>query len=265
MINKNRIKLFIKDNNESQIITNDLKKILIANNYIIDDNNYDLAFSIGGDGTFIKMLHENNFNNDILYCGINAGNLGFLNTIDYDDILLLINSLNNNDIKKYKLNYLNISITTKKDIIKYNAINEIIVRNTNYNVLHLPIYVNDTLFEMFHGDGILICTPTGSTAHNISLNGPIICNNIESMVITSIAPINNKIFKSINNSLVLSKEDEIKLIPKNNNDLCLIIDGKVIKIEDITNIEISLSNEKINCIYLNQYDNIKQINNKLIN
>ena len=108
MINKNRIKLFIKDNNESQIITNDLKKILIANNYIIDDNNYDLAFSIGGDGTFIKMLHENNFNNDILYCGINAGNLGFLNTIDYDDILLLINSLNNNDIKKYKLNYLNI-------------------------------------------------------------------------------------------------------------------------------------------------------------
>ena len=161
----NKIKIFVKDNDKSRETASILKEKLLNNNFIITDNDFDLAISIGGDGTFLKMVMETSFNKDIFYIGINSGSLGFLEDLDISDIDNFINCLNNNKLNYEELSYGKVNINNMDD---YSFLNEIVIRNNNYKTLILPIYINDMLLEEFHGDGILISTSTGSTAYNLS-------------------------------------------------------------------------------------------------
>ena len=259
-----RINLFIKEDDKSRLIAKDLTKILLANNYIIDCNEYDLAISIGGDGTFLKMIHETNFNNDVFYCGINAGNLGFLSDIEYKSILRFISHLNNSEYHIDNINYLNVVITIDDRIIEYKVMNEILIKNSDYSVLHIPVYIDNVLLEDFHGDGLLISTPIGSTAHNLSFNGPIIDYTLNVVIITPMAPINNKKFKSLTNSMVVANNKSIVMIPKINQNITFIIDGNIINIDSSTKIELQLSSSKLKFLHMPEYENITQINNKIL-
>ena len=95
----NKIKIFANDNKTSNQVILELKKKLLENKFIIDNQSPDLAIAIGGDGSFLRMVKKNSFDSNIIYVGINAGTLGFLQEIKIEDLDLLVDCLNNNRLK----------------------------------------------------------------------------------------------------------------------------------------------------------------------
>ena len=78
----NKIKLFVNQNEKSEIVAKDLEMELKKYDFELVDEDYDLAISVGGDGSFLRMVRENNFNDNLYYIGVNSGTLGFLQEID---------------------------------------------------------------------------------------------------------------------------------------------------------------------------------------
>ena len=90
------IKLFINKNDKSLETAKLIKDKLVTNGFIINDKNYDLAIAVGGDGSFLRMVKQNNFNSDIYYIGINSGTLGFMQEVKVEEIDKFIDELKNN-------------------------------------------------------------------------------------------------------------------------------------------------------------------------
>ncbi len=72
-----RIKLYVNNNDKSTKNAKVVRDKFMHHGYIIDDKKYDLALAVGGDGSFLRMVHANNFNSNIYYVGVNSGTLGF--------------------------------------------------------------------------------------------------------------------------------------------------------------------------------------------
>ena len=256
------IKLFTKDTKKAYEIANKLNNELLKHNYVISDKNYDLAISIGGDGTFIKMIHENNFNRNITYTGINAGSLGFL--VEFDKISDLINSLNNNSFIKKQLSILKAKIYTNNSIKEYLCLNDFTIKRSDLASLRADVYINNDLLENFVGDGLVINTPLGSTAYNLSLNGSIMDNDLNAYSLSSIAPINNAMFNSLRNSMIITNNKKLIVIFKNKQNISFIADNKVLDIKDVLKIEISMCHNRINTIKKTNYSFINQVYNKIV-
>ena len=259
----NRVKLYVKDTDKAHLIEKLITDKLLNNNFIIDNDEYDMAISIGGDGTFIKMLHNNNFNNNIYYAAINAGSLGFLSSIESDDIEKFINNLNNDLISIRELDLLKTRVYKDNIFNDYLSINEITIRKSDFSSLRCDVKIDNNLFENYVGDGLVVSTSTGSTGYNYALGGAIIDSSVKAYLLSSIAPINNKVYKTLSNSLVLSNNKKISIVPSDNTNLCILNDGKIIKINDISKIECTMEGS-IKCIVLNEYSNIINIKSKII-
>lgn len=261
----NKIKLFIKDNSYSMIVANSLKEKLLKNNFKIVNKDYDIAIAIGGDGTFLSMIQDNEFTNKVIYVGINSGNLGFFEEIEPDELDMFVDSLKNNNYILKELSYLNVKIFDKKNIFNYRCLNEVVVRNVNYKTLIAEIYINNKLLENFFGDGILICSPTGSTAYNLSVGGPIVYDNLPCITITPIAPINNMAYSTLRNSLIIPNNKKVIIKPDKNKQLSIVMDGNLVDNKEISKIEISNDKKNIKCIRMKDYSFEELINKKIIN
>ena len=261
----NKIKLFVNDNEKSRNVAKRLESDLTHYNFELVDEGYDLAISIGGDGSFLKMVNETNFNPNIYYVGINAGTLGFLQEIDIRDCPNFLKRLEENDYKIEEISIGEGVITTEQKKEEFNFLNEIVIRDAKFKVLDALIHVDRQLLENYHGDGILISSSTGSTAYNICYGGSIIDNTLNTLSITPIAPLNNKIYKSLTNSVIIPEYKTIFFTPNTKEqDLFLTIDGNNLEINNCLKIEVKLENRKIKCLKMNDSNFIKTVNNKLI-
>ena len=261
-----RIKLFINKNDKSIETAKLIKERLTYNGFIVDDNKYDLGVAVGGDGSFLRMVKQNNFNSDICYIGINSGTLGFMQEVKVDEIDNFIIELKE---EKYKIDQIGIqeTIINSKNYIsklpKFYSLNEIIIRDKNLKVLKMDINIDNDLLEKFMGDGILISTSSGSTAHNLSYGGSIIYPTFSSLQITPMGPINSKAYKSLINSVIIPDKKEITLIPENKN-LLLTIDGENKLYNEVESISTKIDNKKIKCLRLSHYNFPEKINEKLL-
>ena len=265
MIRKiNRVKLFVKDHPISNKVANYLRSSLEDNQYTIVEDNSDLIISIGGDGTFLGMISQNNFSNETMYIGINCGNLGFLQDVNLNEIDDFIKCLNKNEYSIEELSYASVEIENDNNKDKYLGLNEIVVRNNNSKTLFMPIFIDNTFLENFCGDGILVSTPTGSTAYNLSIGGPLIHNKLDVLTLTPIAPINNSVYNTLRNSFIIPNESEIVLKNPDKSALTIVIDGKEKRIL-VNEIKISTDNKKIKCMRMKNYNYIQLIDKKILN
>ena len=261
----NNVKLFVNDNDKSKLVAKDLELELQKYDFNIVDKDYDLAISVGGDGSFLRMVKETNFNRNIYYIGVNSGTLGFLQEINIADTKDFVKRLN---IDNYKIDDIGIQETkviTEDDIYTFNSLNEIVVRSKYFNTLRIPVYVDNELLENFSGDGVLISTATGSTAYNMSFGGSIIYNTIKALSITPIAPLNNKAYKSLLNPVIVP-DDKIITLPteKGKNDLFLMIDGVTKEFDNVIKIETKVGRKTIKCLRMNDYHFIRIVNDKIL-
>lgn len=261
------IKLFINNNDKSIKIGKLIKEKFTENGFIITDENFDLGIAVGGDGAFLRMIKNNNFNSDIYYVGINSGTLGFLQEVKVDEIDKFIHELKNNDYKVEEIGIQETTVNHEHGSSKFYSLNEIAIRDINLKTLKLDIKIDGDLLERFIGEGILVASSTGSTAQNLSFGGSIVYNTFSSLQITPIAPINSKVYRSLLNSVIIPDKKVIDIIPDESMDkeeLLVIIDGENNVYENVRNITTKIDSKKIKCLRLKHYNFPQKINEKLL-
>lgn len=230
---------------------------------ISDD--YDCVIVLGGDGTFIqtaRRLIEKN----IPLIGVNFGKLGFLADIDKDYVIKMMDKLVKDEYLIEKRMLLQGDIYKKdRETINSLALNDIVInRTSNMRIQIYKIYVNGQYLNTYHADGIIISTPTGSTAYNLSAGGPIAIPSANLILMTPICPhtLNTR-------TIVFSANDiiEIEIIKDredNNNDKVVAFDGNTIfDIRSGEKIIITKAIKDIKIIKLNQKSFLETLRRKM--
>ena len=259
------IKLFVNKNDESIKTAKLIKDKLFENDFIVDDTNYELAIAVGGDGSFLRMVKNNNFNSDIYYIGINSGTLGFLQEVKVSEIDKFISELRNNEYKVEEIGIQETMVNCEDGVSKFYSHNEIIIRDKNLKVVKLDIRINNDLFERFLGDGILIASSSGSTAHNLSYGGSIVFNTFTSLQLTPMGPINSKVYRSLVNSIIIPDKMDVTLTPEDGHkNLLVTVDGENKFYDNVFSITTKIDSKKIKCLRLSHYSFPQKINEKLL-
>ncbi len=260
-----RIKIFANNNDKSLLLRDVVVTKLIKNDFEIVDNNFDLGIAIGGDGSFLRMIKDNNFDSNTYYIGINAGTLGFAQEVEISDIENFINDLKEDKLLIEEIGIQESTIYSKDDKIdKFYSLNEIVVREKTLNTLKLDVFIDNYLLENFAGDGILVATSFGTTAYNLSFGGSIIYNTFHTLELTTIAPLNNKTYKTISNSIVLPQNKNITFLPTKTDNLIVTVDGVNKVYDNVIKIETIMKDKTIKCLRNKDYNFIKKINEKFI-
>lgn len=167
----------------------------------------DHVFSFGGDGTILSAM---SFIRDleIPIVGVNLGRLGFLANFKKEDIFDELANIISGDYNISKRSIIKIK-TNQQDKIDFPyALNDITLsRQETTSMITVDSYINDDFLNVFWGDGLIISTPTGSTAYSLSCGGPIISPTNDNFVITPIAPHNLNV-----RPLIVNDDATIKLI-----------------------------------------------------
>lgn len=259
-----KIKLFVNNNPQAQEVASIVTKKLQQENFKIVETDYELAIAIGGDGSFLRMVKAANFNENCLFVGINAGTLGFAQEVSLEDIDEFIEDLKTQDYKVERIGAQEIEITTNDSVSKHLSLNEIVIRDIDLNTVNLSIQIENQLLEKFVGDGMLISTSFGSTAYNLSFGGSIVYNTFHTLQLTPIAPLNNKSYRNLLNSVIIPDDKVITLFPINRSkDLLITIDGDNNKYKDVKKIE-TTQTRTIQVLRMKDYNFIKKINDKFL-
>lgn len=235
------------DNKESaKLISEDIKKYLIDKPIklisIKEIAKADFAIIIGGDGTLLRTFQKiKNKNTKII--AINAGTLGFITEIRKDFYKEILDDVLNANFNIEERYFLKAKIGNKS----YEALNEIYLTKDNIkrNIVSSEIYVEDKFLSEFKGDGVILSTPTGSTAYSLSAGGPVVTPDLRVFLITPIAPHNLN-----TRPLILSGDLSIYLkLSAPSIQAYLTIDGNIHhRISYKDKIEISYSTETLKLI-----------------
>lgn len=202
-----KIGLYIKEElQDSDIATKIISKI---SEYGLDfDQEYpDIVIFVGGDGTFLRAVHEYiNQLGYIKFIGINEGSLGFYPDYVMNELNEMLQDILNEDYHTYSFPL--IKAVLGEDTIY--AVNEIRIENP-FHTLISEVYIDDDYLETYRGNGLSIASSFGSTAYNKSLGGAVVIPDLATLQLSEIAPINNKVYNSLNSSLVCSYEHVLKL------------------------------------------------------
>lgn len=226
------------------------------------DSSYDLFFSIGGDGTILKSI---NFIRDlnIPILGINTGRLGFLATIQKEEIKQTISTILE---KKYSISERTVlSIKTdpeNNEIQDTNfALNEIAVsRKNTTSMITIETWLNGNYLTSYWADGLIISTPTGSTGYSLSCGGPVIMPNTDALAITPIAPHNLNA-----RPLIIKDDTTITLKVSGREDFYLAsMDSRLASLNNKTVITITKAPFKIHMVELHSDSFVKTLRQKLL-
>ncbi len=154
----------------------------------------DFALSVGGDGTFLTssaVIGDKN----IPILGVNVGHLGFLADVQSQNLDDILQKLVAGEYTIEQRSLLRVSVSDKEGsfrndlVMAPNALNEVaILKQGLTNMLSIETRVNGELLHTYHSDGLVISTPTGSTAYNLSIGGPLVVPQNRAIILTPIAP-----------------------------------------------------------------------------
>lgn len=220
----------------------------------------EYMFSIGGDGTllesvsFVKKLK-------IPILGINTGRLGFLTSASIQEIDNAIEQILQKDYDLDTRSLLDVEIKGNPFGTLNFALNEVtILKKDSSSMITIHTYLDGVFLNSYWADGLIISTPTGSTAYSLSCNGPIVLPNSGNIIITPIAPHNLNV-----RPLVIPDTIEVKLKIEGRADNCLAaLDYKSETISMSSEIIVKKSQEKISLIRLKNHDFLSTLRNKLM-
>jgi len=179
----------------------------------------DLLVSLGGDGTLLSLVRRS-YGHDKPVLGINAGNLGFLADISLDSVPKLIDKLLADDYRIDERMMIEGYIERNGEKKEFYAFNDVVItRPTIARMIEIDASIDNDWFNTYRGDGLIISTPTGSTAYNLSLGGPILYPLSKVFIMTPIAP-----HSLTQRPLVVPINFNIKL--KSANKLVVMVDGQ---------------------------------------
>ncbi len=184
----------------------------------------DVILVFGGDGTFLGVAREAcKYGTPIL--GINLGGLGFLTEVTIDELYPMMERIIDGDYEVEDRQMLITSIRRgKKNIGTYEVLNDVVInKGALARIIDLAIYIEDSHVTTYKADGIILATPTGSTAYSLSAGGPIVHPGIPVTIITPICP-----HTLTNRPLVVSSEMKVEIkVTTQEPDTYLTLDGQI--------------------------------------
>ena len=185
-----------------------------------DASEADVLFILGGDGTILRAARKYvSFGTALV--GINIGHLGFMSEINLPDVRMMIRCIKAGDYVFDERMMMQAKITGKDR--SFIALNDFIITKENRTrMVRVDLYVNGNLAELYNGDGLVIASPTGSTAYSLSAGGPIIAPNVNCFLITPLC--SHSLYAR---SIVTRDSDTIMVKPhEGESDVTLSADGQ---------------------------------------
>lgn len=227
--------------------------------------NAELIISIGGDGSFLQTVHDYNLPN-IPLVGINTGHLGFFPDISPEEIDSFLESYLKGEFITQEIPLLKANIITKNNTSALYAVNEVVVKGDKSRTIHLRLDINDKHVQGFSGDGLIISTSTGSTAYNYAVGGSIVDTSLNVMQIAPVAPINTNSYRSFTSSIICSDDSIVRIAPECEfeNSILVVVDGMEYSIKEIIDINLSISDIKINLLRTSNYEFWSRVSEKFL-
>jgi NAD+ kinase len=259
------VMLWAKDNNIKLFLPDSLEHLKIASNHsnFYDSNvppDIDFLLCLGGDGTLIAGVRI--FSNPTVpVLGVHIGGLGFLAQITPKELTEKLNMIKNGQSTTQERLVLDAQISNSNK--SHFAINDFVVQNEiAYRVTSLSLYIDGKHVSDYKSDGIIISTPTGSTAYSLSSGGPIVQPDVFSIIVTPISP-----HSLTSRPLVLPADVDIefRFNGDSEKELKLISDGQ--NIENFTNdstVKISQAKHHVKFITFEDYDYYQTLKTKMV-
>jgi len=233
--------------NESSIIPKDVDWVIV----------------LGGDGTLLGAARRiGRYGVPIL--GVNLGGLGFLTCIPLNRIYPVVETMINGglDVESRVMLETRV-IRDKREVIRFQVLNDVVInKSTLARIIDLDVTIDDEILTTFRADGLIISTPTGSTAYNLSAGGPILYPTIESFILTPICP-----FTLTNRPIIVpdSAVIGIRMGKESEGTVVLTFDGQVgFDLHHDDMVQIHKSREKINLFRPPDHSYFKILRTKLM-
>lgn len=247
-------------------------KVILENDLSVTENKFqvavreripesaDLLIVLGGDGTLLSVARLPGAEN-VPILAVNLGGLGFLTEIRVDEIHQVFEKVLAGDYaidRRMMLEATLLALDTKADT-SFQALNDIVInKGALARMMDLDTHVNDNFLNTFKADGLIICTPTGSTGYSLSAGGPIIYPSLNLISLTPICP-----HTLTNRPIILPDDSIIKItLRSESEDVFLTIDGQVgLRIGTGDCVEIKKSPKAISLIrtpFRNYFEILKQ-------
>lgn len=247
------IKVSIVHNNEKK--TMDILPILIESlqkHHVELDAKYpDVVISVGGDGTFLSAFHRFNHRlNEVRFVGIHTGHLGFYTDwrdFEIEEMVISLKQLGNT---KEAVSYPLLDVLIEYDETEncqhshFLALNESVIRGVGKTMVS-EVFIDGDLFESFRGDGLVVSTPTGSTAYNKSIGGAILHPKIDAFQFSELASLNNIVFRTLGSPVVIHREIPVQLKLNQQQDYFLTVDQLELPKRHIRSITYKIAKERI--------------------
>jgi NAD+ kinase len=204
-----------------------LKGVIIScedvNNDFLLYHKIDRIMVFGGDGTIIRVANQY-AERGIPVLGINMGTVGFLSSLETDEIEEYLDKFIIGDYRIEERMLLEVSIYNSAEELqnKFISLNEVCIKSNAAHMIHLGIEIDGNLHSQYRGDGILVATPTGSTAYSLSAGGPVVDPELEVILITPLV----SYFLS-KKPMVIGGEKEVTLCGLKEDTAYISIDGQI--------------------------------------
>ncbi len=248
-LKKNNVDLYVNESFYNFIVEKILFRPEVKGLYsdkLPQDVKFDFMLSIGGDGTFLESATFVGASG-IPMLGINTGRLGFLSYVNSQNINQAISQLINNEYTIEKRMLLDVSAETPFYGDVNFCLNDFsVIKKSRLNMIKIKVYADDNYINTYWSDGLIISTPTGSTAYSLSCGGPIVTSQSNVMLITPIANHNLTV-----RPLVISADAEIKIsIDSADGNVLASLDYKSYSIRNLKQISVRKANFYINFVNL---------------
>ncbi|MCK9472450.1 NAD(+)/NADH kinase [Sulfurimonas sp.] len=218
----------------------------------------DFIVSFGGDGTLISTVRKS-FDFDIPILGVHAGNLGFLADLSVDELDSFVQKIIQNRYRVDERAVLEATVIKNTKEVKYYAFNDIVLTRTRVsNMIHIETLVDSQSFNTYYGDGVIVSTPTGSTAYNLSAGGPVLFPMSNVFALTPICP-----HSLTQRPVVLPGKYAIEMKTSEERAL-MIIDGQdVHELELGESVHIKLATKTVKLMHKEEYNYFEVLKEKL--
>jgi NAD+ kinase len=180
----------------------------------------DLVVSVGGDGTLLRAAHEG-YRADVPVLGVKVGRLGFLTEVDPDEAPGTLEAWRDGELEVEERMAMEATAEGAGWEPQW-ALNEVIVeKRARHRVIHLAAMVEDDYVMTFSADGVIVATPTGSTAYSFSARGPIVSPRLRCLVVTPVSP-----HMAFDRALVLAPDERVTLEVRGDEPGLLSADGR---------------------------------------
>jgi NAD+ kinase len=236
------------------------KIVQIFNSPLSTNQTADLFFSLGGDGTILNALPYV-LGTPIPVVGVNTGRLGFLASIGIDEIEAAIEKI---EAKHYQIEKRSIITLETTEGLFGNlnfALNEFTIhKSDSSSMITIHTFLNGEFLNSYWADGLIVSTPTGSTAYSLSCGGPIAMPDSENFIISPISPHNLNV-----RPLIISDKDILTLRVEGRNRHYLVsLDSRSTQIDATVEMTVKKASNTINLLRLQNKSFTESLRNKLM-